>query len=312
MSKNTSANHRPPHRRRGPALPPPRKRDRPKRVLQRHDLLPPLVSQRAPARGRQEDEQEPGQLYTLDDLAAKGFSTDGGALRPADGTPAQAAQLHPRFPARGRKALNHAARVFRDSLPATGGDPAALASVMAALDDDLNTPAAFGALFTRINHAAPPDWISGPSMRPSTSLGWADLDLRRHAQDDAPPNVTALAAQALGRQTGQGLRRRRPAPQGTHLPPAGRCSTARTDTPSNAEETLVLPRPPLSSAIRAPATSVAILSTFMSHVSPRRTPSLRPRTSSRPPSFASFPMPSSTSVLPRTPGFTTTSTWTTN
>jgi hypothetical protein len=53
---------RPAHGRRRPALPPPRERDRPEPVLQRHDLRPPLVPHRAPAGRRDDDEQEQGQL----------------------------------------------------------------------------------------------------------------------------------------------------------------------------------------------------------------------------------------------------------
>ena len=91
-----------------------------------------------------------GNLYTLDDLAAKGFSPM--ALRYA------LLMGHP------RKQLNftldslHAAekalatlRNFRSALAASGGDADAFATVFAALDDDLNTPGALGALFTIVN-----------------------------------------------------------------------------------------------------------------------------------------------------------------
>jgi cysteinyl-tRNA synthetase len=91
-----------------------------------------------------------GNLYTLDELVAKGFSPM--ALRYA------LLAGHP------RKQLNftldslHAAekalatlRSFRAALAPAGGDENAFAAVHAALGDDLNTPGALGALFTVVN-----------------------------------------------------------------------------------------------------------------------------------------------------------------
>ncbi len=91
-----------------------------------------------------------GNLYTLDDLKAKGVSPM--ALRYA------LLMGHP------KKQLNftldslHAAesaiatlRNFRATLPASGGDTTVFAPVFTALTDDLNTPGAFGALFTIVN-----------------------------------------------------------------------------------------------------------------------------------------------------------------
>jgi cysteinyl-tRNA synthetase len=91
-----------------------------------------------------------GNYFTVRDLLDKGHSP----------TAVRYALLagHP------RKQLNftldslHAAekavatlRNFRASLPPSGGSPEAFASVFAALDDDLNTPAALGALFSLVN-----------------------------------------------------------------------------------------------------------------------------------------------------------------
>ncbi len=91
-----------------------------------------------------------GNLYTLDELKAKGFSPM--ALRYA------LLAGHP------RKQLNftldslHAAekalatlRAYAAGLPASGGSPEIFAPVFAALHDDLNTPGALGALFTLVN-----------------------------------------------------------------------------------------------------------------------------------------------------------------
>ena len=96
-----------------------------------------------------------GNLYTLDQITEKGFSPM--ALRYA------LLSGHP------RKQLNftleslHAAesalttlRAFRATLPASSsrGDEAVFGSVLAALQDDLNTPAALGALFTVVNRGS--------------------------------------------------------------------------------------------------------------------------------------------------------------
>ena len=92
-----------------------------------------------------------GNLYTLDDLTAKGFSPM--ALRYA------LLAAHP------RKQLNftldglHAAesalktlREYRASLPATStGAHDAFGHVLTVLNDDLNTPGALGAIFTVVN-----------------------------------------------------------------------------------------------------------------------------------------------------------------
>ncbi|MDO8542404.1 MAG: cysteine--tRNA ligase [Opitutaceae bacterium] len=94
-----------------------------------------------------------GNLYTLDDLVAKGFSPM--ALRYALLTG------HP------RKQLNftldslHAAesalatlRAYRATLPAAGGAPDAFSTVFENLHDDLNTPAALGAFFSIVNRGS--------------------------------------------------------------------------------------------------------------------------------------------------------------
>jgi cysteinyl-tRNA synthetase len=91
-----------------------------------------------------------GNLYTLDDLTAKGFSPMAVRYALLSGHP--------------RKQLNftldslHAAEsalqgleFTRAVLPSAGGDPDIFRSVYGALHDDLNIPAALGALFTVIN-----------------------------------------------------------------------------------------------------------------------------------------------------------------
>jgi len=131
-----------------------------------------------------------GNLYTLDDLRAKGFSPM--AVRYA------LLAGHP------RKQLNftldslHAAesalkslRLHRATLPAAGGDPAAFAPVLAALRDDLNTPGALGALFTIVNRG--PGGIAASAF--DEALFALGLDLATDAQvaAAAPAPLAALA-----------------------------------------------------------------------------------------------------------------------
>ncbi len=132
-----------------------------------------------------------GNLYTLDDLVAKGFSPM--ALRYALLTG------HP------RKQLNfsldslHAAekalatlRSHRASLSAASAVHDAFAPVIAALQEDLNTPAALGALFTIVNRREGESDVTSFD-RAMYALG---LDLTAHtsaAKAEVPENVTALA-----------------------------------------------------------------------------------------------------------------------
>ena len=130
-----------------------------------------------------------GTLYTVDDIAARGFSPM--ALRYA------LLMGHP------RKQLNftldslHAAesalatlRNYRAALPATGGDSNAFAAEFAALSDDLNTPAALGALFTIVNDKSIKT-NAATFERAMFALG-LDLDAVS-AKSAAPAPVTALA-----------------------------------------------------------------------------------------------------------------------
>jgi cysteinyl-tRNA synthetase len=131
-----------------------------------------------------------GNLYTLEDLRAKGFSPM--ALRYA------LLSGHP------RKQLNftldslHAAeqalaslRAFRVTLAASGGDENAFATVHAALGDDLNTPAALGALFTVANRG--PAGISLAAFdRVMFALG-LKLDAPAAPKAEAPADIKALA-----------------------------------------------------------------------------------------------------------------------
>jgi cysteinyl-tRNA synthetase len=133
-----------------------------------------------------------GNLYTLEDIQARGYSAM--ALRYA------LLAGHP------RKQLNftldslHAAesalatlRSFRALLPATGGNAGVFQPVFDALHDDLNTPAALGALFSIVN-AGPAGADAAALDRVLFALGLA-LDAPIFQKAEAPAAVTALAEQ---------------------------------------------------------------------------------------------------------------------
>ena len=131
-----------------------------------------------------------GNLYTLEDLAAKGFSPM--ALRYA------LLSGHP------RKQLNftleslHAAekalatlRAYSAALPASGGNPEVFAPVFTALHDDLNTPGALGALFTVVNRGT-----TGVDQAGLTRVIFAlglNLEAPSTPKPEAPAEVLALA-----------------------------------------------------------------------------------------------------------------------
>ncbi len=131
-----------------------------------------------------------GNLYTLDDLVAKGFSPM--ALRYA------LLAGHP------RKQLNftldslHAAekalgtlRSFRASLAPADGDEQAFAAVHAALDDDLNTPGALGALFTVVNRG--PAGVSLAAFDRALFAFGLKLDAPAALKVETPAAIQALA-----------------------------------------------------------------------------------------------------------------------
>jgi cysteinyl-tRNA synthetase len=131
-----------------------------------------------------------GNLYTLDELVAKGFSPM--ALRYA------LLMGHPRKQLSFTLDSLHAAesalktlRQFHATLPASGGDSTILEPVLEALRDDLNTPAALGALFTTINRGA--SGVAKPAFeRVLFALG-LNLTAAEAPKADVPTAITALA-----------------------------------------------------------------------------------------------------------------------
>ena len=131
-----------------------------------------------------------GNLYTLDDLKAKGFSPM--ALRYAllAGHPRKQLNFTLDSLHAAEKALN-TLRHFRSQLASSIGSEAVFDPVFQALHDDLNTPAALGALFTIVNRG--PAGIDVAAFeRVLFALG---LDLQAPAAPSAevPAEVVALA-----------------------------------------------------------------------------------------------------------------------
>ncbi len=135
-----------------------------------------------------------GNLYTLDQLAAMGHTPM--ALRYA------LLSGHP------RKQLNftldslHAAekalatlRHFAATLPPSGGDATALDAFFAALHDDLNTPAALGALFTLVNRGAAESRLDAPLFARALFALGLKFDAPATPKADAPAEVAVLAEQ---------------------------------------------------------------------------------------------------------------------
>ncbi|MEO6874145.1 MAG: cysteine--tRNA ligase [Opitutaceae bacterium] len=131
-----------------------------------------------------------GTLYTVDDIVARGYSPM--ALRYA------LLMGHPRKQLSFSLDSLHAAesalatlRAFRASLPEAGGDSAGFEPVFAALHDDLNVPAALGALFTVVNDKNAKTSVLAFD-RTMFALGF---DLKAVApQAVVPTTVTVLAA----------------------------------------------------------------------------------------------------------------------
>ncbi|MDQ5977208.1 MAG: cysteinyl-tRNA synthetase [Verrucomicrobiota bacterium] len=129
-----------------------------------------------------------GNLYTLDDLKAKGFSPM--ALRYALLVGHPRKQLN--FTLEGLHAAESALkslRNFRTGL--SSGDAGVFAPVFAALHDDLNTPGALGALFTIVNRG--PAGVDAATFdRVMLALG-LNLKASESPKADAPAEITALA-----------------------------------------------------------------------------------------------------------------------
>jgi cysteinyl-tRNA synthetase len=131
-----------------------------------------------------------GNYYTLRDLTAKGYSAMAVRYALLSGHPRKQLNFTLDSLHAAEKALG-TLRTFRTSLVAATGDEQLFEPVWSALHDDLNTPAALGALFTVANrgHAG----VDAAAFdRVMFALGF-DLTASAPAKPEAPAEVTALA-----------------------------------------------------------------------------------------------------------------------
>jgi cysteinyl-tRNA synthetase len=132
-----------------------------------------------------------GNLYTLDDLQAKGFSPMAVRYALLSGHPRKQLNFTLESVHAAEKALT-SLRAHRASLAPAAAAHDAFAPVIAALQDDLNTPGALGALFTILNRKeGEPDVTSFD--RALFALGLDLTTAAKPATSSAPAEITALA-----------------------------------------------------------------------------------------------------------------------
>jgi cysteinyl-tRNA synthetase len=131
-----------------------------------------------------------GNLYTLDQLQAMGHSPMALRYTLLAGHPRKQLNFLLNSLTAAEKALT-TLRTFRQALGTQTGDPAKFDPVSAALQDDLNTPGALGALFTIINQG--PSGVDAATFdRVMFALG-LDLTPPPTTTNQIPAKVTALA-----------------------------------------------------------------------------------------------------------------------
>jgi cysteinyl-tRNA synthetase len=141
-----------------------------------------------------------GNYYTLGDLVAKGYSPLAVRFALLSGHPRKQLNFTLDSLHAAQSALQTLRALDRDLSPLLAGargpaaPSAAFGEVLAALRTDLNTPAAFGALFTVVNSLDPKRATKADAAALRTVLGVLGLD-----RDDegvaAPPQIQALAHQ---------------------------------------------------------------------------------------------------------------------
>ncbi|MEO6569792.1 MAG: cysteine--tRNA ligase [Opitutaceae bacterium] len=131
-----------------------------------------------------------GNYYTLSDLVEKGYSPMAVRYALLMGHPRK--QLN--FTLEGLDSAENTIDDLekqRSVLPPTGGDPAILDDVVEALRNNLNTPAALGALHTALNESA--NRLDARTFDRATSALGLKLDSIFFVPPDIPNQITALA-----------------------------------------------------------------------------------------------------------------------
>lgn len=129
-----------------------------------------------------------GNLYTLDELVAKGFSPAAVRYALLAGHPRKQLNFTLESLHAAEKALT-TLRNFRRELPDSGGTEDVIKPVIEALHDDLNTPAALGALFTIVNKGNEALDTTGFD-RMMFALG---LNLEEAPKSEVPAQIAELA-----------------------------------------------------------------------------------------------------------------------
>ena len=131
-----------------------------------------------------------GNLYTLDDLLGKGFSPMSVRYALLAGHPRKQLNFTLDSLHAAEKALS-TLQTYHAALPDSGGDPRIFASVLNALEDDLNMPAALGALFSVVHR--------GPEAAKRTAFEGVifalglKLDEPESTKPEVPTAITKLA-----------------------------------------------------------------------------------------------------------------------
>jgi len=134
-----------------------------------------------------------GNYYTLSDLVEKGYSPMAVRYALLAGHPRKQLNFTLDSLHAAEKALG-TLRAFRAKMNNANGLVSVYSSVLSLLHDDLNTPGAFGNLFTAINNSRPEEVSTVLFDKTMFALG---LDLSESAKNEivTPENITALAEQ---------------------------------------------------------------------------------------------------------------------
>ena len=131
-----------------------------------------------------------GNYFTLGDLTAKGYSPMTVRYALLAGHPRKQLNFMVESLHAAESALAHL-RAYRASLSPSGGSPGAFAAVWEALREELNVPAALGALFVLVNRG-PKEVTAAEFDQVLWALGLR-LDVLAPAAASAPESVTILA-----------------------------------------------------------------------------------------------------------------------
>jgi cysteinyl-tRNA synthetase len=133
-----------------------------------------------------------GNLYTLEDLKAKGFSAMAVRYTLLSGHPRKQLNFTLDSVHAAEKALKTLA-TFQEALPTSGGDASVFEPVLTALREDMNTPAALGELFKIVNLSAAASGADKPGFEQVMAAFGLNPEAAAAPEVAAPAEVTTLA-----------------------------------------------------------------------------------------------------------------------